>query len=143
MALLVEARAGALDWDRILGEAEASRVARFCFLTLELARIICRAPVPEKARRRLRDAAPPAIVRWLERHAETAPLAMDLYARDRALIYSLHWAMASGWGERAEVLLHSLEAPWREAAQARRYGAFARRMGARLRHLAGRVGRGR
>jgi len=132
VALLAEVAAATLDWERFLAEADRSRVGRFCFLTLELARAVCDCRIPDEIRGRLQREIPRAVLRWLERSAAAAPLAMDLYARDRSAIYALHWAMASGWRERTEVLGYSLAEPWREAGRARRYGPFARRMAARL-----------
>jgi hypothetical protein len=136
VALLVAAAAATLEWERFLAEADRSRVGRFCFLTFELARAVCDCRIPDEIRGRLQRETPRAALRWLERSAAAAPLAMDLYARDRSAIYALHWAMASGWGERTEVLGYSLAEPWREAGRARRYGPFARRMAARLAELA-------
>lgn len=135
VSLLLNSRGRHIDWDGVLYDIRESRVERFCFVTLDLARRICNTEVPERVWSALRDATPRRIVQWLGSEGEGAALSMNLYQRDRSLIYFIHWAMASGWHERAQVLLYSLRNPWREGAATGRWKSLAQRMAQRIRFL--------
>jgi hypothetical protein len=132
VALLVRLRGRDLNWPEILRDAHESQVASFCFLTLDLARRICGAEVPEQVWSDLRSGTPRRIVLWLGDKGVDAAIGMDLYRRDRSVIYHLHWGMATGWAERWRVLWYSVFSAWR---QGKDWMAFCRRMANRIRHL--------
>lgn len=136
IALLLRLRGTTLDWDMILNDIGASRVAPFCFLTLELAGRAGRCELPGRVRSALRQATPPGIVGWLGLRGVDDVASMNLHHRERSLIYFLHWNMAAEWPEKASVLLYSLRAPWLEEAGVGRWKSLIRRMGRRLHHLA-------
>src|SRR5687767_5652132 len=94
VALLVRLRGRDLNWPEILRDAHESQIASFCFLTLDLARRICGAEVPEQVWSELRSATPHRIVLWMGLKGVDAAVGMDLYRRDRSVIYLLHWGMA-------------------------------------------------
>ena len=135
VALLLRRRGAQLDWNRTLRQIEANRAAPFCFLTLELARRICRSEIPDHLRHALRARTPERIVLWLETEGVQAAHTMNLYERDRNRIYFLHWAIASGWSEKLPVLWYSLVSPWHEGSGFGRLISFTRRMAQRTRHL--------
>ena len=115
----------------VLHLADASHVAPFCFLTLDLSRRVCGSNIPEKIWRALRDRTPRQVVTWLGLEGAQAAHAMSLHHRERSLIYFLHWAMAPDWAQRLGVLSYSVESPWREG----RWRALGERMQQRIRHL--------
>jgi hypothetical protein len=135
VALLLRRSGAQLDWNRTLREIEANRVAPFCFLTLELARRICRSEIPDHLRHALRARTPERIAVWLESEGVQAAHAMSVYERDRSRIYFLHWAIASGWSEKLRVLWYALLSPWQEGSGFGRLVSFTRRMAQRTRHL--------
>ena len=131
VALLLRQRERDLDWEGILRHAVASRVAPFCFLTLDLSRRVCGSNIPEKIWRALRDLTPRQVVTWLGLEGAQAARAMNLHHRERSLIYFLHWAMAPDWRQKLGVLSYSVQSPWREG----RWRTLAARMRQRIRHL--------
>jgi len=135
VALLLESSGRNLDWDSTLEEIVSSRVAPFCFLTLDMSRRICGSEIPEKIWRTLRDLTPRKVVTWLGLEGVEAAHSMNMYNRERSLIYFLHWAMASGVAEKSQVLLYALQSPWREGKGLERWRSGARRIGQRLQHL--------
>jgi len=137
IGLLLRAGANQPDWDLFTRLAATGHLSRFCCLSLELARRLCRADVPGHALERLRSATPPRIVRWLEGPGPEAALGMSMYRPDRPVIYFLHWNMASDRKTRSRVLAFALRSAAGEARGFRRWAALFRRTAARLRHILG------
>jgi hypothetical protein len=131
VALLLRERERELDWEEVLRHSVASRVAPFCFLTLDLSRRVCGTNIPEKIWRALRDLTPRQVVTWLGLDGAQAAHTMNLHHRERSLIYFLHWAMAPDWTQKLSVLSYSVQSPWQEG----RWRALAARMRQRVRHL--------
>ena len=135
VGLLLRARSHALDWAEVIHDIGVCRAAGFACVTLELARAVCGVEIPAGVRDELRRAAPSRIVKWLAEEGAADVASMNLHQRHPSIIYSLHWAMASGWRETAAVLLYAARSPWRQARGPKRIRTVLRRVFSRTHHL--------
>ncbi len=134
--LVLDRRAGVLDWDMMLRKINDCRAAPFCFIALDLARQAGAVGIPAQFLGALAAATPPRIADWLARKGIEEAAAMNLRHRDRSLIHFLHWNMASGWSEKTCVLYHSLRSPWLEGTGMGRWKFLGRRLIERMHYLA-------
>ncbi len=100
-----------LDGSSILRIGDAAGVSRFVYAALRAAEIVLGTPPPPTLERRLRDACPARLRRWLDRHVAADVVFMDYRARDKMMGYWLTWLSAQSLREWAGIARYALLPP--------------------------------
>jgi hypothetical protein len=99
------ARAAPLDWERVTARAAASRVGRFVYASLFLAREIFDSPLPPAcAWQTLESQTPRALREWLAQYGVADALMSDYRRREKGQGYRLTFLSAQSFAERLGIL---------------------------------------
>lgn len=105
-------RAGRIDWDKLVPDAEHARATTCCYWTLKLARTMSGLPVPDAVIERLAPSMSGIVLRRLERHFVHILLRHDETHRSHRLDRAL-WTMAL----QPEAGGHGTARPWLVSAE--------------------------